>query len=174
MKIVDIANEIYIDAGSPTDTSIPAIAFWIRGKMGALNVMLYEDLIIDETTQELIDTSSDNGDGQLSYAMIAIIKQLYRVYDYEVQIRNTMNALAKDAILSIEDQGTTITKINRNSVSQTLRQVRKDEMDLLQKMVSFYVIGQHSAIPRQVAGDDTMGGTFNDQVSLYPSYIRRY
>ena len=30
MKVVDIADEVYRELGSPTDLSIPAIAFWLR------------------------------------------------------------------------------------------------------------------------------------------------
>jgi len=169
MKIVDIANEIFIDAGSPANTSIPAIAFWIRGKVGTLNILLYEDLSIDETTQELVDT----GGTPLDYQIIAIIKQMYRIYDYEVQIRTQMNAMAADTILKFEDQGTMITKVNRNMVSQTLRQVRKDEMDSLNRMITHYILGSHQAVPTQVAGDDTMPGGLTSPLPSYSIYLRR-
>lgn len=166
MKIVDIANEIYIDAGSPTDTSIPAIAFWIRGKLGTINNSLYEDFSLDEKTQEI--TSSG---GDLSFEAIAIIKQMYRLYDYEVQIRKQMNALAADSILKIEDQGTMIMKVNRNMVSQTLMQVRRDEIKLLNDLVTSYRIKK--GVPQQVAGDDTIGGYYQDHLTWYPMYLRR-
>ena len=167
MKITDIANEIFIDAGSPTSTSIPAITFWIRGKLGTINNLLYEDFGLDSTTQELTNTSGTD----LSYEAISIIKQMYRLYDYEVQIRTQMNALANDSIIKIEDQGTSIIKINRNMVSQTLMQIRRDEIKMLSDLVTAYRLKQSS--PKQVAGDDTMGGYYQDNLTWYPMYLRR-
>lgn len=167
MKIVDIANEIYIDSGSPTDTSIPAITFWIRGKIGTLNNLLYEDLVFDPNTQEMLTA----GGSELPYEIVAIIKQLYRIYDYEVQIRKTMNALANDSILKIEDQGTTIVRVNRNMVSQTYAKIRKDEMMMLTDLVNAY--RNKYSRPLQVAGDDTEIGYTEYPGAYYPLYLRR-
>jgi hypothetical protein len=165
MKVVDIANEIFIDAGSPTTTSIPAIAFWVRGQVGRINNLLYEDFTINETTLEL--THADGT--EISYEAVAVIKQLYRLYDYEVQIRTQMNALAACNILSIDDQGTSITRINRNSVSQTLSQIRRDEISMLNDLITAYRNNNPAAMPSQVAGDDTYAGPMWD----YPEgYIR--
>jgi hypothetical protein len=170
MKIVDIANEIYIDNGSPTDTSIPAIAFWVRGRIGALNVMLFESFYIDPLTQEMVDP--DTG-APVEYEVVGILKQMYRVYDLEVQIRKTMNALANDTVLKYEDQGTTVVRVNRNMMAQTLHQVRKDEIELLKDMVGRYVLGSKEHFPLQVAGDDTIGDYYGDNLSWYPTYLRR-
>lgn len=166
MKVVDIANEIYVDAGSPTETSIPAIAFWIRGKIGTVNTLLFEDFTIDNTTQELV--KSDGSD--IPYETAAVIKQMYRIYDYEVQIRNNMNALNVNNILSIEDQGTTITRVNRNSISQTFAQIRRDELATLKELVNAY--RNKYSTPQQIAGDDTEVG-WNAYPSLFPFYTRR-
>ena len=165
MKIVDIANEIYVDSGSPTDTSIAAIAFWIRGKLGTINNLLFESFTYNENTLEL-----NSGNGDLSYEAIAVIKQLYRIYDYEVQIRKHMNALASSAILSIQDHLTTITRINRNSVSQTFAQLRRDEMKILDTLIAAY--HSRESTPSQIAGDDTLAGSAA-QFPAYPIYLRR-
>ena len=169
MKVVDIANEIYIDAGSPTSTSIPAISFWIRGKVGTLNVMLYESFYIDPISQEIIDP--DNG-APIVYEAIAVLKQMYRIYDYECQIRNTMNALAQDSVMRFEDQGTLVVRVNKNMIAQTLVQVRKDEIQILKDMVARYQLGNNENAPVQVAGDDTYGGLNDDYLNWYPSYVR--
>lgn len=166
MKTVDIANEIYLDSGAPTDTSIPAIAFWIRGKIGTLNVLLFENLSIDINTQELT-----NCGGSLPYEIIAIIKQMYRIYDYEVQIRKTMNAVLADPLLKIEDQGTLVTRVNRNEISKTYVQIRKDEIQTLKDLVTAYHIKY--AGPQAVHGDDTQAGAYDDYINFWPSYVRR-
>ena len=42
MKVVDIANEIYLELGSPTTTNLAAISFWIRANIGRLNNLINE------------------------------------------------------------------------------------------------------------------------------------
>lgn len=154
MKVVDIANEIFIEAGSPTDTSIPAIAFWIRGKVGAINNLLYESFVIDDTTLEIF---KDDG-SEISPEAVAIIKQMYRLYDYELQIRSNMNALSTDSILRVEDQGSSVTKVNRNEVSKTLAAIRKDEQAAFNILINAY--RNRVSTPSQVAGDDTTPGFY--------------
>jgi hypothetical protein len=168
MNVVDIANEIYIDNGSPSDTSIPAIAFWIRGRVGWLNTMLFEDIYINEAL-ELYDPS-----GPIGLEIISIIKQAYRVYDLEVQVRNSMNALAVDSILSVKDNlaGTSFTRVNRNEIAKTLVALRKEETSFLKTMIDAYRSLKSS--PSQVAGDDTMSGAFVPFPYYYPRSIRRY
>lgn len=162
MKVVDIANEIYVEAGSPTDTSIPAIAFWIRGKVGAINNLLYECFTINEDTFEILN---ENG-GEISPEAVAIIKQMYRLYDYELQIRSNMNALSLDSILRVEDQGSSVTKVNRNEVSKTLAFIRKDEILSFNSLVDAY--RNRSSSPSQIAGDDTIPGAFSSSID----YVR--
>ena len=59
MKIVDIADEIFRELGSPSDLSIPAIAFWLRSNMGALNNHINMAFKINTTTFEVEHTNLD-------------------------------------------------------------------------------------------------------------------
>lgn len=161
MKVVDIAQEIFIDAGSPTSTSIPAIAFWIRGKVGSINNLLYESFSISKDTYEIL---GDNGE-EISPEAVAVIKQMYRVYDYEVQIRSNLNSLATDSILQVEDNGSSVTRVNRNEVSKTLASIRKNEIDALENMVTAYRC--RSSEPSQIAGDDTTEGVFTSSFRYF-------
>ena len=56
MKVVDLANELLIDE-MPQGTSISAVAHWIRGTIGYLNTMLYEDFSISPINYEILDNS---------------------------------------------------------------------------------------------------------------------
>lgn len=151
MKVVDIANEIYIDSGSPSSTSVPAIAFWVRGKIGDINILLFEDFHIDTTngTYEILD---GNGD-EIPIEAVAIIKKFYKIYDYEVSVRSNMNALASDSIIEVTDQGSSVRKVNRNEVSKTFVQLKSLEEDSLNRLISSYRM--RGATPTQVVGDDT-------------------
>lgn len=168
MKVVDIANEIYIELGSPISTTIPAIAYWIRTKAGLLNTMLYEDYTIDPVTLEIL-----NADGsEIRPEAVAIVKQMYRVYDLEIQVRILMNALANDSILRVQDNlgGTSFVRVNKNEMAKTFLQLRKDEAKLLQDMIDSY--RSLTAQPSQVAGDDTVPGYTQPYPYYRPMFTR--
>ena len=151
MHIVDIASEIYQDAGEPTNASIPSISYWIRGKVGDINVLLYENFVIEETSgqYEILDPD----DVEISSDAVAIIKKMYQIYDYQVQIRTQMNALASDTLLSFrEADGSSFTRTNRNEISKTLASIRKDELQSLKDLVTAYRIKKSS--PLDVVGTD--------------------
>jgi predicted ATPase len=156
MKIVDIANEIYIESGSPTTTSIAAISFWIRGKVGHINNLLQESFVIDETTKEILD----GGGAEISMEAVSIIKKLYKVYDYEIQIRTHMNAITTDTVLEVEDNGSRVKKINRNEVSKTFASLKAQEEAALKNLVTNY--RQRLSGPVQITGDDIEQGRYGE------------
>jgi hypothetical protein len=152
MKIVDFANEIYINEGSPTWTSLPAISYWLRAEVGRVNNLIFEDMKIDDNTLEIVHC-----DGRtIDLNIISIFKQLYRIYSLQLQVNNQMNNISMDSLVSVEDSfgGVKYTRLNRNEISKTLILMRKDEMKILDQLISAYQIRQST--PRQVAGDDTI------------------
>lgn len=161
---------IWMENGQPTDTSIPAIVYWIRGMLGDINVLLLEDFVLDPVSKEL--TKTDGSD--LPIEAIAIIKKMYKLYDYDLLIRKMLNALALDSVLKVSDQGTDIVKVNKNQVALTIQKLKKDEIPLFKDMVTSY--RSKSSNPNQVCGDDNQAGYngVNDNFTGYPQYIRRY
>lgn len=158
MKVVDIAEEIFIDAFEPSYTSVPAIAFWIRGKVGSINNYLCEDFIIGSNGE------ISNSCGCISIDAVAVIKQYYRVYDLEHQVNNNMNALAgSDALIEVNDNfgGASYRKVNRNEISKTLLSLRKDEINILNSLINAYRIKK--SVPSQVAGDDTIPAYYGER-----------
>lgn len=165
MKVVDIANEIFIELGSPSTTTIPTIAFWIRTKLGDINNLLFEDFILN-SDYEIVD-----GDGvEITPEAVAIIKKLYRLYDYDVQIRTNMNSLATDSIIEVTDQGSSVRKVNRNEVSKTYATLKNAEQQALNDMVTAYRLRGSS--PKQVVGDDTVIGNYGGDYGI--AEIRPY
>ena len=169
MKVVDLANELLIDE-MPQGTSISAVAHWIRGTIGYLNTMLYEDFSISPINYEILDNSHTReyyqqnwyincdllqaGQPTLNIEAAAIIKQLFRIYNLQLQVQNNMNAINQNDLLSVNDNfgGGQFTRINRNEVAKTLISMRKDEIAILKDMVGKYCIG--NAKVRSVSGDD--------------------
>ena len=59
MKVVDIAQEIFMDLGEPSDLSIAALSYWIRANVGKLNSIIFENFALNQDF-EIVDTSSDD------------------------------------------------------------------------------------------------------------------
>jgi hypothetical protein len=133
MKVVDIATEIYIEQGSPSTTTIPAIAYWVRTKVGWLNAQVYEELSINDALEIM------NKGAEITPELVSIIKQAYKVYDLELQIKSLSLAIATDGILSVTDNlgGTSFTRVNRSEVMKTITQSRKDELKSFLQFCTF-------------------------------------
>ena len=161
MKVVDIADDVYRELGSPTSLSIPAIAFYIRGSVGALNSYintsfgLNSSLEIEETNT---DTSGSTNTSEIGIAEAAILKKMYMVHFYYSKIRTNLTALDSDTIVEVTDQGSSVRKINKNEISKTLLSIRNQEYEGLQKLISQYKISKSA--PNQVVGDDTVEGFY--------------
>jgi len=161
MKVVDISDDIYRELGSPSALSIPAIAFYVRGSVGALNshintvYMLNASLEIEETVTDNSDTTVTT---EIGIAEAAILKKMYMVHFYDAKIRTNLTALDSDTIVEVTDQGSSVRKVNKNEVSKTLLSIRNQEYEGLQKLISQYKISKSS--PNQVAGDDTTEGFY--------------
>lgn len=163
MQVVDIANEIFIDSGSPTSTSVPAIAFWVRGKIGELNNLTFESFVIN-SSYEVVD---ENG-AEISIEAVSILKKLYKIYDYDVQIRSNMDSLSTDSIIEVTDQGSSVKKVNRNEVSKTLSTLKNGEQEALNNLLTSYKM--KGSTPRQISGDDTVEGSFNQVIDRRITY----
>lgn len=146
IKVVDIADEIHRELGSPSDLSIPAISYWLRTNIGKLNNLLYLSLTVDDTTLEF---STDITDDQS-----VIFKKLYIVYYYDTKIRSTLGAAGTDSVVEVSSDGARVRKINKNELSKTWLQAKNQEYNELKQLISAYVSTQNA--PIQIAGDDTI------------------
>ena len=158
MKVVDIADEIWRSVGSPTDTSIAAISYWVRSNIGSMNNHLNTQFKVEDTTLEINYTDEDDTVVTLDVEEVSILKQMYIIHDYDNKLRTITGAASWDSIVEISDAGTRVKKVNKSEMSKTLASTKQQEQDQLNKLISSYKIRESS--PRQVAGDDTAEGTF--------------
>ena len=156
MKVVDIADEIHRELGSPTDYSISAIAFWVRTNIGELNNLLMANLSVNDSTLEVEDDCDPVK--EITPEAVSILKKMYRIHFYDLEIKKNLISISTDSIISVSDQGSSVRKINRNEVSKTLSGLRMQEVSGLTDLITAY--RSRSAEPRQVAGDDTVEGEF--------------
>lgn len=152
MKVVDIADEIHRELGSPADLAITAIAFWVRTNIGELNNLLYSNFVLNATTLEI----KDECDEEVSPEAVAVLKKMYYIHNYDLEIKKNLISISTDSIIEVSDQGSSVRKINRNEVSKTLSSLRRQETEALNRLIASYRMRKSE--PRQVAGDDTIAG----------------
>ena len=156
MKTVDIADEIYRELGSPSSTSISAIAFWVRSNIGALNNYLNEAFVISDS-YEIVGADSV----EINIQAVAILKKMYSIHDYDLKIRANIISISTSDIISISDKGRSVTKVNKNEVTKALTSLKSEESRTMTALAIAYK--NRDSTPIQVAGDDTVAGSFRSR-----------
>ena len=156
MKTVDIADEIYRELGSPSSTSISAIAFWVRSNIGSLNNYLNEAFVINGS-YEIVGADSV----EINIQAVAILKKMYSIHDYDLKIRANIISISTSDIISISDKGRSITKVNKNEVTKALTSLKSEESRTMTALAIAYK--NRDSTPIQVAGDDTVAGSFRSR-----------
>lgn len=145
-----MAQEIHFELGQPSDLSVPAISYWLRNNIGILNNRLNKDIVINDNTLEL--------EPNLGEAEKSIYKKIYECYFYDLKIKQTLNAINGDSLLEVTDGGGTVRRINRNETSKVYLEAKKQAFNELDMMIHDYNINDVG--PLQVAGDDTVAGSY--------------
>ena len=161
MKVVDIADEIFREAGEPTAYSIASISYWVRSNIGRLNSHINTFFEIDSTTHEITQKTDEKNDGVLVEKEItidegAIIKRMFLIHYYDREIRSNITNAGTDTIIEVTDQGSTVRKINKNEVVKSLTTLKRQEYEEMRALISDYRRAEFR--PRQVVGDDTIKG----------------
>ena len=163
MKVVDIADEVYRELATPSDLSIPAVAYWLRSNIGALNNYINTSYVINSTSFEIEQTDRSDVTSEITEEAKSILKKMYMVHHYDNKVRYNIGAAATDTVIEVSDGGSRVRKINKNEVMKTLTGLKKQEHDELQKLIAAFKI--KASAPRQVTGDDTVEGNYNKDKS---------
>lgn len=144
MKLHFLADDIFRYLSEPTDISIPAIAMWLRGAVGSLNLKIGTNYTI---------TSVGEITPELDYQTAAIFQQMYFVYFYDRLIRSNLGAASIDTILEATSDGGTIRLASRNEISKSYIQAKKIAVEELNGLVDDYILSEFQ--PIQTCGSDT-------------------
>ena len=139
MKVVDIAEEAYRELATPSSLSVPAIAYWLRNNVGYLNTLLNTSYVINGTSLEIEETTTDVA-GKTTTSEIGvdesnILKKLYLIHFYDLKIRANIINVENDSIISVSDDGSSVTKVNKNQITFALTQLKKQEYQEMMTMV---------------------------------------
>lgn len=161
-NLFQIASGIFFyefDADT-SDTNISAISGWMEANLGELNNLIY--------------TQFSGSDVDLNPEQVNIYKHLYLGHFYKKKSRNAIKNIANgsgNAILSVRDEDSSVTFVNSNEISKQFRQLSKDNIEELNRLVTAY--NSYQAAPLQVGAksmlDDvlTLTGT-----GFYYTYIK--
>ena len=159
-KVVDIADQIHRELGSPTDLGISVIAFWVRTNIGGLNNMINQNFKINGNYEvDRVDPDNDILTVDIDINAISVLKKMYMVHYYDSKVRSTLSAAATDSVLELASDGSRIRKINKNEQGKTYAALKKQEYQELNYLANAYKAGE--AVPLQVAGNDTIEGDYN-------------
>lgn len=150
----DIAVEIYSELDSPSNITTSGVAYWLRSNVGKLNNSIFTTFNAPSTNtgafyQSIGDSTVDMTDKEKD-----VLKAFYELNYYTRQVTATMGAAALDTVIEITSDGASVRRINKNEMSKTWLQMKKDTYKELQDKINAYKIGEAS--PEQVAGDDTI------------------
>lgn len=154
--VASIAQEIYEELGEQSDTSISAIAAWVRRNIGGLANMLNKTFEIKDGTYEINPNLTD--------IEKYIFKKMYSIYYFDLKIKSTASLTATDYV-SIKDDFGSVQKINSNEVLRNFYSIRKQEYEELKNLIDTYNLNEVN--PLQVVGDDTIEGVYDPE-----SYLR--
>lgn len=133
MYIIDVSVEILEELGQPTDTSLPAISFWLTTNMGKLNNALGTAFVVNTD-----DFSLPTDFGEIEKA---IFKKMFLVHYYGRKITENLGAAAQDAIVELSSDGATIRTVNKNEIAKSYNQLKKTEEADLKAMIASYLSG---------------------------------
>ena len=158
MKVVDLADEIYRELGSPSDLSIAPITFWCRTNIGALNNSIMSEYEVDTTTLE-IQEPKDGTTTAIGIREAAIFKKMYLIHYYDTKIISTLTAASTDSVVELESDGSRIRKLDKTQQSNAYIRIKNLELEQFHKMITQYKLS--STTPLQVAGDDSIQGVYS-------------
>jgi len=150
--VASVAQEIYEELGEQSDTSIAAIAAWIRRNIGGLSNMLDKKYEIKDGTYEITPNLTD--------IEKYIFKKMYSIYYFDLKIKSTASLTSTDYV-SVKDDFGSIQKINSNEVLRNFYSIRKQEYEELKSLIDTYNLNQVN--PLQIAGDDIFPGNYNPE-----------
>jgi len=150
--VASISQEIYEELGEQSDTSISAIAAWVRRNIGGLSSLLNKSFEIKNDTYEINPNLTD--------IEKYIFKKMYSIYYFDLKIKSTASLTATDYV-SVKDDFGSIQKINSNEVLRNFYNIRKQEYEELKSFIDTYNLNEVS--PLQIVGDDIFPGSYNPE-----------
>lgn len=145
-SLIEISEQIYQDLSCPDSPQPGVIQYWLRHHITELNSLINVSYTIDGTDGSIDPDISDNDS--------AIIKKMYMIYFYDTKIRANLGAAAIDSILEVAENGAVVRLTNKNEISKSYIQMKRQEQEELNNLVAMY--RSNNATPQSVDGNDDL------------------
>lgn len=146
MTLLELATTISQDLGNPDAPTVGVIQYFLRHSVFTLNNLINTSYTIDSSDGSI---EPDVGDQES-----AILKKMYFVYFYDTKIRANLGAAAIDSVLEVSENGALVRLTNKNSIATSYIQMKKQEQEELNNLVSMY--RSNNATPQSVDGNDDL------------------
>lgn len=143
--LIEISSRISQNLGNPDSPTPGVIEYYLRHHLGELNNLI--------NTSYSIDATDGTVEPDLGEDEAAIFQLIYLIYYYGLKIRENLGAAAIDPVLEVAENGAIVRLTNRNAISLTYVQLKRQEQEQLDNLVGFYRMNR--AVPSVIHGDDT-------------------
>jgi hypothetical protein len=127
--VTQIAQEIIDELEDPS-LILPNVVSWLRANIGILNMKIDESYTINSTTLEF--------DPEISIDAKSIFKQIYYCRYYKTKATSVLNNIGSSEILSLKDDSSSVSFVNRNEVSKNWKTMSDSECAKVDKLSSEY------------------------------------
>lgn len=143
--LIDIANEVHIDLGEPTDTTVVFLTSWFRANIGNLNSLLHTCYTINETSQEV--------DPKFGEEESSIFKEMFLSRHYSRKMEAALrNSLTDNRVLEVLSSDRRVKLTNPKDIAQSYLQLKNAADQNLKLLIASYQM--HTSEPKQITGDD--------------------
>ncbi len=149
-KVVDLAEDIFLNLSSPSNLSVSFVAYWIRANVGKINNLILTDFVIDDTTLEFTSPSNI----PLSYDVGAIFVKSFEIYNLDKLIRDNIGVVFGGQAMSVESDGGKVNLVNPHVVSRLFLDMKKELIKELQILTNGFKINRSN--PSSISGEDSI------------------
>ncbi len=143
--VISLADFSYYTMGSPSDISLPYIAYYYRNAIGYINNLLNASFSIETTSPYNISPELSEGEKM-------IFNEIFQLHYIDKLIQSNVGAAGFSSVVEVQSDGGLVRQVSRTEVFKTYLQLKKQHQDLLDKMINSYKLGNFN--PLAVHGDD--------------------
>ena len=151
MNLLELATRTHQNLNNPTSPTVGVLIYWYRHGIGSLNNLINASYSIDPADGTI--------EPDLDEQSAAIFMSLYMIYYWGNKVNESIGAGGYDHVLEVQENGALVRMVNKSSLAQTFSQMKRQEQENLNNLVSFY--RGNNAIPQSVDGRDLVSESYN-------------
>ena len=144
-NVVSIADFTYYTMGSPSDISLPYVAYYYRNAIGYINNLLSTSFVTESDSPFNISPALNESEKMIFY-------ELFQIHYISKLVKENMGAAGFDSVVEVSSDNASVRKVDRNQVFRSYLQLRDQHQKTLDKMINNYKLGSFD--PLAVFGDD--------------------